>query len=591
MHELNNIARLWGGGNHVLDTPADGGTFVQRGAYHMARVTTGTYVLPDNGAPQYVYAVTGPVTVQSVLGATVATISAGQLAYCIPVSPTEWTAVWLNEGAIPTGLDDITTAAALQDRLDNDRENAILNRLKTGEVLVTSTRDIDGGYGGAVEGYASVLADADPDDDLQRQFSALTRSGDFAGEPMLRLKRAYTTLSNFSLFGDTMEAINSGTYTDGELALLMTRDASAGTGKTNFDRLVFDAWDVAVQISLAAEEFNCDESLWYFPSFWRCDTAFRQLSRQSLGHHFVHPHFHLVDNPFDLLGGGDIHVLGGLWARHRNTATDCAFIRYRNDTIAEFGLNAGGVLVEGLKIDSQCRGVMLLDMEPASGQYDYLTTVRFNHLQVPWDAGWSNDWTGPMFNISGAMHLIIDGATVLYPDAIKWNVTAGAICRVTVMNCSQCLGTTWEDFFDTAGSTGTIVVNFVNNGDGNQSLLPDYRSADVANVTTVADPGVAIPIAAKHVTVTSDNADKIVVLPPPVIGKVVTGYVGANGCEFYADSGVATTINGVTCSATNEAAMPANSLWRAECVAAGAWILTYITSAGAAGATITPNSR
>jgi hypothetical protein len=291
------------------------------------------------------------------------------------------------------------------------------------------------------------------------------------------------------------------------------------------------------------------------------------------------------------LGGGDIQIVGGLWARHRTTANDAAFVRYRNDTIAQFGLNSGGVHVLGLKVDAQCRGVRLLDMEQASGQFDYLTTVKFDHLQIPYDASWSNDWTGPMFFVSGATHLIIDGATILYPDAIKWHVSAGATCRVTVTNCSQCLGTTWEDIFDTAGSTGSLVIDFHNNYDGSGDRMPDYHSADVANVTAVADPGAAIPIAAKHVTVTSASANNVAILPPPVIGKIVTGYVGANGCEFYADSAVATTINGVTCSATNEAAMPANSLWRAHCVSSGAWILTYTTSAGAAGSTITPDSR
>lgn len=109
-------------------------------------------------------------------------------------------------------------------------------------------------------------------------------------------------------------------------------------------------------------------------------------------------------------------------------------------------------------------------------------------------------------------------------------------------------------------------------------------------VTAAADPGTPIPAGLKHVTITSTDATHIVVLPAPVVGYVIEGYVGTNGCEFYA-TGSSVKINNVICSATNEAAMPATSLWTAKCVTATDWILTYRTLAGAAGATITPDSR
>ena len=109
-------------------------------------------------------------------------------------------------------------------------------------------------------------------------------------------------------------------------------------------------------------------------------------------------------------------------------------------------------------------------------------------------------------------------------------------------------------------------------------------------ITAAVDPGTAIPSEVRYVTITSTDANHIVVLPSPVVGHVVEGYVGANGCEFYA-SGSSVKINNVVCSATNEAAMPATSRWRAECVSATDWILTYRTLAGAAGATITPDAR
>lgn len=148
---------------------------------------------------------------------------------------------------------------------------------------------------------------------------------------------------------------------------------------------------------------------------------------------------------------------------------------------------------------------------------------------------------------------------------------------------------------NTGAATVTLNKNATASGSthlywGKISNLEGVPSFASAAVTASVDPGTRIPVGVKHVTITSTDTNHIVVLPPPVVGTEIQGYVGANGCEFYS-SGSSIRINNVICSATNEAAMPANSKWKAKCVDPFFWILTYETLAGAAGATITPDAR
>jgi hypothetical protein len=484
---LTSIFFQWFSRDLPGETDSAGRINLKESAFSYTRVS-GTVKLPRRGAPTFLYA-TGAATITDDDGNTVLELTSGRVGFVVP-KPPELEPGWSGDvlHGDTTEIADIVDAADLQSRLDNDKENGILNRLKTGEILCTSPIDIDGDAVGCfLQGYGGVMAEAAAD---TRQFSALTRSGDFAGAPMVRYKRAYGEIGRFSYFGDTAANIDAGTYTDGELALLITRDTDVGTGKTVFYRPIFDAWETAVSIGAAAGEFNCDECLWFYPDFWRCDTAMVQYSEQSLGHHLIHPHYHLVDTCYEIRGGGDVKMDGGLFAAPRGTATDAALIRYLIPDATQYGLNAGGVTVNGIKIDAQARGVRLLDMQQASGEFDYLANVRFNSPQIPWDNSWSNDWTGPMFFVTGATHLIIDGATVLYPDAIRWHVSAGAYAKVTVINCSQCLvGTLYTDFLDIANSVGDLQVRFWNNSSSTGAEVSEtLNGSSIPATVTVSAP-------------------------------------------------------------------------------------------------------
>lgn len=118
------------------------------------------------------------------------------------------------------------------------------------------------------------------------------------------------------------------------------------------------------------------------------------------------------------------------------------------------------------------------------------------------------------------------------------------------------------------------------------------KSAQTEAVTATADGLTTglISATARHVSITSANAAHVVVLPPAVVGKEITGYVGANGCELQTLDASNVKINDVDCDGANEAAIPATTLFTAKCVSATEWILTATTELGAAIAAIVPDA-
>jgi hypothetical protein len=93
------------------------------------------------------------------------------------------------------------------------------------------------------------------------------------------------------------------------------------------------------------------------------------------------------------------------------------------------------------------------------------------------------------------------------------------------------------------------------------------------------------------VTVTSASANNIIMLPAgpaSLIGKEIRGWIGANGCEVRS-FGTASTINGLDCKTTNEAALAATGMFTCTLVAAETWLLEYLTELGAV-TTIVPDA-
>lgn len=110
--------------------------------------------------------------------------------------------------------------------------------------------------------------------------------------------------------------------------------------------------------------------------------------------------------------------------------------------------------------------------------------------------------------------------------------------------------------------------------------VENFRHTPVA--VTATSSGAEIPANATHVTVTSDNADKIVILPAPVLGKRIIIINGATGYELRSSSPTTIGINGGT-GADAESAIGASTVLELICASATNWIGNSYTAAGVKG--------
>lgn len=102
-----------------------------------------------------------------------------------------------------------------------------------------------------------------------------------------------------------------------------------------------------------------------------------------------------------------------------------------------------------------------------------------------------------------------------------------------------------------------------------------------------------IPHGATWVDVTAGaDANSIITLPVIAaadVGMEICGYIGATGCEMRTPAASGDTINGVDSDGTNEAAIPATTLFRVRLVADNTWILEAVDEGGDDIAGITPD--
>ena len=126
---------------------------------------------------------------------------------------------------------------------------------------------------------------------------------------------------------------------------------------------------------------------------------------------------------------------------------------------------------------------------------------------------------------------------------------------------------------------------------GADAVTP-VKSNNAEAVTATADGLTTglVSVTARHVTVTSDSADKIVTLPASVVGKVIMMYVGATGCEVRTTDSSGIRINAVDADGTNELAIPATTLVKFVCTGASDWVATAVDELGAAIAALVPDA-
>ncbi len=132
--------------------------------------------------------------------------------------------------------------------------------------------------------------------------------------------------------------------------------------------------------------------------------------------------------------------------------------------------------------------------------------------------------------------------------------------------------------------TGNVLVDEeIVAGIGVQSTATG-RTATVGGATTGL-----IARNTRHVTITCDDATKQITLPAPIIGMKITLVTPALGVELIA-TGSSVKVNDVIVSATNEAALVADSHYEVTCVSATEWILVGYDKLGAHIAPIVPDS-
>lgn len=145
------------------------------------------------------------------------------------------------------------------------------------------------------------------------------------------------------------------------------------------------------------------------------------------------------------------------------------------------------------------------------------------------------------------------------------------------------------------GTTASPVWNSMHEiatADIADAAVTPVKTIIVDAVTATSDGATTgiVPDNVNHITITSASANNIVTLPEPVVGLVIHGHVGANGCELRTDA-AGDKINDVDCGgASNEAAIPATSLIKLTCVSATEWILEATTELGATITAIVPDA-
>jgi hypothetical protein len=147
-----------------------------------------------------------------------------------------------------------------------------------------------------------------------------------------------------------------------------------------------------------------------------------------------------------------------------------------------------------------------------------------------------------------------------------------------------------EDGNDNLQITGDVAISGTSTLTGAVTATAGVQSASVAVTAALEASQATIPAGAAFVTITSDDATKVVILPTAVVGNVIRITVTATGAELQTAAAGSDTINAVDCSGGNEMAMAAASVYTLTCQAANTWIATGVGADGAAQATIVPDA-
>ena len=214
------------------------------------------------------------------------------------------------------------------------------------------------------------------------------------------------------------------------------------------------------------------------------------------------------------------------------------------------------------------------------------------------DGATGADWRGAA-NV-GMVHLTSDGplanvaASLLYINntGVPANDSRGSSLRI-VDTGNAAAGTAGYAVYISA-TDDTVEALYIDDGkvlvDEGITSNRGVQSASVAVTADVEANQATIPAGSRFVTITSSGATKVVCLPAPVVGNMITIYCGATGCELQTLATSNDTINGVDCDGANELAIAAGKIYHLICVADSTWIAWAWGANGAAEATLTPDA-
>lgn len=307
---------------------------------------------------------------------------------------------------------------------------------------------------------------------------------------LFHYKASGFVFENMSFIGATRNDINL-SVAKCPVGFLMNQTwAGIGTGKVYMRSVIFQWFTVALKIAVDKYEGNCDESSYYDVAFSDCETAVEINNGQGMGHHFWHPRFGLTTNCFFIKAGGDLKTYGGLVGNNPGgLVTPTSYFRFDGSQSGfNFGQNNANYYCQGLKIDNQATGMLLVNMDPAyEAYYSNITFVQL-HLPSPQDSVgaaqpyWGYTSTAPAFKIAGVVNLYVSEAVNLQRGMFRWYSGVNGVCRITIKDCKVWWGNTGAaitsvlDLLDVAGSTGDCYV-IIENCYTYDSLAPlaDYE--------------------------------------------------------------------------------------------------------------------
>jgi len=123
---------------------------------------------------------------------------------------------------------------------------------------------------------------------------------------MLQVTGVHFQLSGISFYGHDYGTNDS---SQAEVGLLITKNGrkGLGTGKCQFDDLMFASLPVAIQNGVSGGQANCESNTYRNIRFAACGVGFKLINTQGMGHFFDS-----IDGPcdvmFDVYGGGMLHA-------------------------------------------------------------------------------------------------------------------------------------------------------------------------------------------------------------------------------------------------------------------------------------------